>query len=189
MTAYISEMLGNLNRAIILTNSSLFIALIAVFSWISIPIPIPFFPVPVTLQTLAVLLSAAVMKRYAIIPILLYLVLGFLGLPIFHNGMAGLGVLFGPTGGFLIGFIPAVLVTGFAYEYTQPEIRIIGLVIATGLIYLFGIAWLVLSTGMSVSTALFTGMIPFLPGDAIKVIAVYLIAKRLEHYIEWPNRR
>ncbi len=182
-------MFGNLNRATILTNSSFFVALIAVFSWISIPIPLPFFPVPVTLQTLAVLLAAAVMKRQAIIPVLLYLVLGALGLPVFHNGMAGLGVLFGPTGGYLIGFIPAVLAAGVAYEHASHEIRIAGLVLATAFIYLFGIAWLILSTGMSASAALISGMIPFLPGDLIKGVAVYLIAARLEKTPQWPALR
>lgn len=180
---------GNLHRSIILTNSSLFIALIAVFSWISIPIPIPLFPVPVTLQTMAVLLAAAVMKRYAIIPVLLYLVLGCLGLPVFHNGMAGLGVVFGPTGGYLIGFIPAVLAAGLAYESSRREIRIAGLVLATALIYLFGISWLMFSTGMSVSAALVAGMIPFLPGDAVKGAAVYLISSRLERFTPWQPAR
>ena len=182
-------MLGNLNHSIIITNSSLFIALIAVFSWISIPIPIPLFPVPVTLQTLAVLLAAAVMKRHAIIPVLLYLILGSLGLPVFHNGMAGLGVVLGPTGGYLLGFIPAVLVAGFAYENSRREVRIIGLILATLLIYLFGITWLVFSTGMSAPAALISGMVPFLPGDVVKGIAVYLIAARLEKYPDWPAVR
>ena len=182
-------MFGNLNRATILTNSSFFVALIAVFSWISIPIPLPFFPVPVTLQTLAVLLAAAVMKRQAIIPVLLYLVLGALGLPVFHNGMAGLGVIFGPTGGYLIGFIPAVLAAGVAYEHASRKIRIAGLVLATAFIYLFGISWLILSTGMSASAALISGMIPFLPGDLIKGVAVYLITARLETTPQWPDLR
>jgi len=182
-------MFGNLDRAATLTNSSLFVALIAVFSWISIPIPLPIFPVPVTLQTLAVLLAAAVMKRQAIIPLLLYLVLGALGLPVFHNGMAGLGVIFGPTGGYLIGFIPAVLAAGIAYEHASREIRIAGLILATAFIYLFGIIWLVLSTGMSINAALVSGMIPFLPGDFIKGIAVYVIVARLEKTPQCPARK
>ncbi|MDD1729240.1 MAG: biotin transporter BioY [Methanospirillum sp.] len=182
-------MFGNLNRATILTNSSLFIALIAGFSWISIPIPIPLFPVPVTLQTLAVLLAAAVMKRHAIIPILLYLLLGTLGLPIFHNGMSGLGVIFGPTGGYLFGFIPAVLVAGIAYEHKKRGIRIAGLTLATLLIYLGGISWLIISTGMSAYAAVISGMVPFLPGDLVKGVAVFLIASRLEHILELPFRQ
>ena len=179
-------MSGNRNRASILTSCSLFIALIAVFSWVSIPIPIPLFPVPITLQTLAVLLAGVVMRRYAVYPVILYLVLGMLGLPVFHNGMAGLGVLFGPTGGYLIGFIPAALVTGLGYESSRNEIRICSLVLATSCIYLFGIGWLVLSTGMAVPAALVSGMLPFLPGDLLKGIAAYLVGIRIRRYHPWP---
>jgi biotin transport system substrate-specific component len=181
-------MSGNIDRAIILTNSSLFIAMIAVFSWISIPIPLPFFPVPVTLQTLAVLLAGVVMKRYAVFPVILYLVLGSLGVPVFHNGMAGLGVLFGPTGGYLIGFIPAAAVVGLAFESSHMELQIAGLSLATALIYLFGLSWLVLSTGMTVSAAVVAGMLPFLPGDAVKGAVAFLIAARINKYPIWPAR-
>lgn len=182
-------MAGDLNRAVILTNSSLFVALIAVFSWISLPIPLPFFPVPVTLQTLAVLLAGGVMKRYAVIPVLFYLLLGGLGLPVFHNGMAGLGVLFGPTGGYLLGFIPAAVIAGLAYECSRREVRICGLILATLVIYLFGLTWLILSTGMSVSAAVVAGMLPFIPGDILKGVAAYLTAARLERYTDWPAVR
>jgi biotin transport system substrate-specific component len=182
-------MSGNQNRASILTSSSLFIALIAVFSWISLPIPIPLFPVPVTLQTLAVLLAGIVMKRYAVCPVLLYLVLGAFGLPVFHNGMSGLGVLFGPTGGYLVGFVPAALISGLGYESARKEIAICSLILATGVIYLTGIGWLVLSTGMAVQAAIVSGMLPFLPGDLLKGIAAYLIGLRLRAYDSWPLRR
>lgn len=182
-------MSGNFNRASILTSSSLFIAMIAVFSWVSVPIPLPFFPVPITLQTLAVLLAGIVMKRYAVFPVILYLILGALGLPVFHNGMSGLGVLFGPTGGYLIGFIPAVLIIGFGYEVGRRSVEIGSLCLATACIYLFGIGWLILSTGMAVQAALIAGMIPFLPGDLLKGIAAYLIGIRLRNYELFPLRR
>ncbi|MFY1645407.1 biotin transporter BioY, partial [Methanoculleus bourgensis] len=84
------------HRAQILAYSGTFIALIAAGSWISIPLP----PVPLTLQTLFVLLAGVVMQRYAVIPVALYVLLGAANLPVFHNGTAGLGVLLGPTGGF-----------------------------------------------------------------------------------------
>ena len=117
-----------IHRARILAYSGTFIALIAAGSWISIPLP----PVPLTLQTLFVLLSGIVMKRYAVIPVGLYVLLGAAGLPVFHNGTAGLGVLLGPTGGFLLGFIPAALIVGLAYERQSAKIRVLGLIAATG---------------------------------------------------------
>ena len=89
-----------------------------------------FFRLPVTLQTLFVLLAGAVMKRYAVIPVSLYVVLGALGLPVFHTGVTGSGILLGPTGGYLIGFIFAALVVGIAYENVSETVRITGLLVA-----------------------------------------------------------
>lgn len=168
-------MYGDERRSRIIAESAGFIALIAAGSWISIP----FIPVPLTLQTFFVLLSGAVMKRWAVVPATLYLLLGVLGLPIFHNGTAGLGVLLGPTGGYIVGFIGAALVAGLAYEHASEKVRVAGLVLATAVIYLFGVSWLALSTGMGLWTAAVGGMLPFLPGDAFKAAAAYLVARRL----------
>jgi len=169
-------MYGDERRSRIIAESAGFVALIAAGSWVSIP----FFPVPLTLQTFFVLLSGVVMKRWAIVPAGLYMLLGALGLPVFHNGTAGIGVLLGPTGGFVVGFIAASLAAGLAYEHGSDRIRIAGLVAASLLIYLFGVAWLALSTGMGIMAAMMVGMLPFLPGDAIKTAAVFFVARRLQ---------
>lgn len=168
-------MFGDLKRSRIIALSAAFIAMIALGSWVSVP----FFPVPLTLQTLFVLLAGAVMHRYAVIPVTLYLLLGALGLPVFHNGIAGLGILLGPTGGYLIGFIPAALIAGLAYEAKSARVHVIGLAMATLIIYTCGICWLIYSTGMGIAAALAIGMLPFILGDVIKASAVYMIAKRL----------
>ncbi|MDK2990056.1 MAG: biotin transport system substrate-specific component, partial [Methanoculleus sp.] len=138
-----------MHRTQILAYSGTFVALIAAGSWISIPLP----PVPLTLQTLFVLLSGVVMKRYAVIPVALYVLLGTAGLPVFHNGTAGLGVLLGPTGGFLAGFIPAALIVGLAYEHESPKFRVTGLIAAICATYVFGVAWLVYSASLSLYQA------------------------------------
>jgi biotin transport system substrate-specific component len=168
-------MFGDLQKSKIIAYSATFIGLISLGAWVSIP----FFPVPLTLQTLFVLLAGAVMKRDAVIPVLLYVVLGALGLPVFHTGVAGLGVLLGPTGGFLIGFIFASLVIGFAYEHESVTFRFTGLLAGTGIIYLFGVAWLMYSLTTQLIPAVISGVLPFIPGDVIKVYAAYMIAKRL----------
>lgn len=168
-------MFGDLHRSRTIAYSAVFIGLITLGSWISVP----FVPVPFTLQTLFVLLAGTVMKRHAVIPVSLYVILGALGLPLFHNGIAGVGVLLGPTGGYIIGFIMAALVTGLAYEYPVRPVRICGLVAATVLIYLFGIAWLMYSLDREFLPAFFAGALPFIAGDAIKAGAAYLIAERL----------
>ena len=163
------------HRAQILAYSGTFIALIAAGSWISIPLP----PVPLTLQTLFVLLAGIVMKRYAVIPVGLYVLLGAANLPVFHNGTAGLGVLLGPTGGFLLGFIPAALVAGLAYERESPKIRVAGLIAATCTIYLFGVVWLAWSASISLLQAVLIGVAPFIIGGAVKAAAAYAIGKRV----------
>lgn len=169
-------MYGDERRSRIIAESAGFIALIAAGSWVSIP----FFPVPLTLQTFFVLLAGAVMKRRAVVPVGLYVLLGALGLPLFHNGTAGIGVLFGPTGGFILGFVAAALAAGIAYEHQSDRIRIAGLAAASLLIYLFGVSWLALSTGMGIAAAIVIGMVPFLPGDAVKAAAVFYVARRLQ---------
>ena len=172
-------MAGDYHRSIIITHTTLFIAMTTVFSWISIP----FFPVPITLQTLAVLLTGTIMKRHAIIPMGLYLILGAIGLPLFHNGTAGIGVLLGPTGGYLIGFIPAAVMVGLCYERVSDMVKIAGLTLGTLTIYFFGISWLVLSVPMSPIAAIITGMLPFIPGDIVKAAAAFLITRRVQPYI------
>jgi biotin transport system substrate-specific component len=167
-------MFGNIHRAAIISYSAAFIGLIALGSWISIP----FFPVPFTLQTLFVLLAGAVMKRSAVIPVGVYLILGVFGLPLFHNGLSGIGVLLGPTGGYLVGFVPAALVTGLVYEKNSTWIRICGLCASILIVYACGIAWLCWSAGMGFVPALFIGMVPFLPADPLKIGAAYVIAER-----------
>jgi biotin transport system substrate-specific component len=168
-------MFGDLNRSRTIAYSATFIGLITLGSWISIPC----IPVPFTLQTLFVLLAGIVMKRYAVIPVFLYVIFGALGLPLFHNGVAGVGVLLGPTGGFLIGFIPAALVTGLAYEHSPRTIRILGLMTATLIIYACGAGWLMYSLNMGFLPALAAGALPFIIGDAMKAGAAYLIAEQL----------
>ena len=165
-------MLGNKKKSLLLSYTAVFIALIAAGSWVSVPVP----PVPFTLQTMMVLLCAAVMKRYAVIPVMLYLVLGCLNLPVFHNGTAGIGILLGPTGGYFIGFIFAALIAGYLYESEKTVMHVIGLILATIIILLSGTVWLVLSTGMTFMTAMIAGFIPFIIGDSIKLVLAFHIA-------------
>jgi biotin transport system substrate-specific component len=167
-------MFGDLQRSRIIAYSAAFIGLISIGAWVSVP----FFPVPLTLQTLFILLSGAIMKRYAIIPVFLYVVLGALGLPVFHTGATGFGILLGPTGGYLAGFVIAALVVGLFYECKSTLMKITGLLAGTGLIYLCGVSWLMYSLSVGFIPALISGVLPFLPGDLIKGYAVYKIAGR-----------
>ena len=168
-------MFGDPDRSRLIAYTAAFIGLIALGGWISIPC----IPVPFTLQTLFVLLAGAVMKRKAVFPVASFILLGTLGLPLFHNGMAGPGVLLGPTGGYLVGFVFAALAVGLAYERPSRALHITGIVLGTALIYLFGMAWLMYSLGMGAVPAFLAGVLPFVVGDALKAAAAYLIAGRL----------
>ncbi|MCE5298564.1 MAG: biotin transporter BioY [Methanoregulaceae archaeon] len=163
-------------RPLLLAETAAFAGLIALGSWISIP----FVPVPFTLQTLFVLLSGAVMRRYAVLPTGLYVLMGILGIPVFHSGSAGLGILLGPTGGYILGFIPGAFVTGIFFEHRERAARVLGIVLGDGVIFLCGMSWLSLSTGISPFNAFLIGVLPFIPGDIVKGYAVWLIGERLE---------
>ncbi|MDO9522954.1 MAG: biotin transporter BioY [Methanocorpusculum sp.] len=167
-------MYGNEKRSSLIIYSAVFVALITVGGWISIPFIVPF-----TLQTLFVLLAASVMKKYAVIPAALYVLFGTLGLPLFHNGTAGIGILFGPTGGFLIGFILMAFIAGMFFSKKTLSADITGLVLATLLSYIFGAGWFMISSGATLPAALITCVVPFIAGDVIKITAAELVTLRL----------
>ncbi|HUU75841.1 MAG TPA: biotin transporter BioY [Methanoregulaceae archaeon] len=169
-------MFGDRQRSLFISQTAACVGLIIVGSWISIP----FFPVPFTLQTLFVLLSGAVMKRYGVVPAALYVLMGAMNLPVFHNGTAGIGVLLGPTGGYILGFIPCALLVGLAYEHRSRLWRGIGMVVGDILILLCGMAWLSASAGLLLWEAFLLGVIPFIAGDMLKAFAAFKIARRLD---------
>jgi biotin transport system substrate-specific component len=166
---------GNPERTALIAGTATFVALIAAGAWVAIPVG----PVPVTLQTFFLLLAAPVMKRRAVVPAAVYLLLGALNLPVFHAGLSGIGVLLGPSGGFLAGFVPAALVAGLAYETRSRAVRITGLACATGVIYACGVTWLMVSAGLTLPAAFLVGVLPFLFGDILKCAGVFLLGERL----------
>ena len=168
-------MQGDRRRALIIAETAAFIGLIAMGSWISIP----FVPVPFTLQTLFVLLAGIVMKRYAVIPTSLLVLFGAMNLPVFHNGASGIGILLGPTGGYIIGFIPASLIVGLAYEGEKKSVHVAGIILGEAALFTAGVGWLSLSTGIALVQASLIGLVPFIPGDIVKGFAAYAIGKRL----------
>jgi biotin transport system substrate-specific component len=149
--------------------------LVAIFAQVSIPLP--FTPVPITGQTFAVLLvGAALGSRRGILAMLLYLIEGALGLPFFAGGASGFQVLIGATAGYLIGFMAAAYLIGLLAERgldRSVKTSILPILAGTALIYIFGVSWLAIELG-SFSKAIAAGLLPFLIGDAIKLIAAAL---------------
>ncbi|HJJ35399.1 MAG TPA: biotin transporter BioY [Methanocorpusculum sp.] len=167
-------MYGDEKRSALLMYSAVFTALITVGGWISVPFVVPF-----TLQTLFVLLAASVMKKYAVVPAALYVMFGTLGLPLFHNGTSGLGILLGPTGGFLIGFIPMAFIAGVFFSKKTLAADISGMVLGILVCYFCGTVWFMVSAGASLPAALITCVIPFIAGDAVKIAAAEMVTLRL----------
>jgi len=171
-----------------MTIIALFAALISVSSYLSIPLP--FSPVPLTLQTFVIMLAGLVLAPVeAAASVGVFLLLGAVGLPVFSGGTAGFGVLFGATGGYLFGFLAGAVVIGLL---KGKEISFVRMLIATTIggivvVYAIGVPWLASFTGMGLSGAFTVGALPFLIGDAIKVFVAATTAvtlrKQLKHIL------
>ncbi len=146
-----------------------------------IRIPLFFTPVPLTLQTLVVYLGIVVLRRKAVFSQSLYMLLGISGLSVFANGGAGVLYLFGPTGGYLIGFLLASLIFPYLLpeKFTFPKVLLFFTSCAC-LIYFCGLSWLILMHRFSLSAALVSGFYPFLPGAAIKIAIASLFTLKME---------
>jgi biotin transport system substrate-specific component len=136
---------------------------------------IPALPVPFTGSTFGVLLvGGALGFRRAAASLGLYLVLGIVGLPVFAQGDAGLNVMAGPTGGYLVGFVVAGALVGRLAElgWDRHVVASIGAMVLGSLaIYAFGVAWLVVGVGLTPAAAVAGGVVPFLVWDTIKLLA------------------
>ena len=157
-----------------------FAALTAIFSQITLPLP--FTPVPINLATLSVLMAGALLGAKAgAVSQLIYLLAGAVGLPVFSRFSGGLSVLVGPTGGYLIGYLFAALVAGARCKKTNRHkiTTIFTMIFAMVICYLFGTMWYILSTHTPLSAALTTCVLPFLAGDAIKIIIALVLIPSL----------
>jgi biotin transport system substrate-specific component len=143
-------------------------------------VQVPFYPVPMTLQTLAVLIvGGAYGWRLGAATVLLYIAGGAAGIPLFHGGTAGLGVLAGPTGGYLWGFVIAAGIVGWLAERgfdRHPGRMLIATLLGGAILYIPGILWLTLwlmqaktmYAGAAFDAALAGGLYPFIFGDLLK---------------------
>ncbi|MCP4581851.1 MAG: biotin transporter BioY [candidate division Zixibacteria bacterium] len=138
---------------------------------------LPFSPVPVTAQTLAVLLVGATLgAKRGSLAVIAYLTQGAAGLPVFAGGLSGVAYMAGPTGGYLAGFVMAAYVTGFCAEKGWDR-NVVSTIMAMALgniaIYLIGITWL--SVYVGAGNAFYTGLYPFVIGDILKLLVAAAI--------------
>ncbi len=149
-------------------------------------------PVPITAQVLFVLLSAYILgSKRAMLCIVLYLSAGLVGLPVFSGGTAGFAHLFGPSGGYLLGFLPAVAVAGMANKKRALSwfSGIFWGFLALGTIYIFGLVWLKYCLEVPWSKALVLGLYPYIVWDILKMFTAVACYKMLDKSTLLPQRQ
>ena len=170
------------NQLRMMVYASLLAALTAVGAFLAIPIG----PVPIVLQNMFVYLTGLLLGgRWGMASVGVYLLAGAVGLPVFAGGLGGIGRLIGPTGGYLIGYLPTVLIIGKIAHNARPRMMtdIVAMVLGTLILYACGVLWLKNVSGMPLAKTLALGMYPFLIGDALKISAAAAIAKALRPVI------
>ncbi|HHU69554.1 MAG TPA: biotin transporter BioY [Thermoanaerobacterales bacterium] len=166
--------------------SAFFAALTAIGGYLAFPIP--FSPVPVTAQTLAVMLAGNLLEPVSALWSMIVLIsIGAIGLPVFSGGRAGIGVITGPTGGYILSWPIAVyLISRLLSENKKHNfLQILTVNVLGGIIivYLLGILQLALVTGIGIKKAFLVGALPYLPGDIFKALAASFLAVRLKRII------
>jgi len=172
----------NTNQLRMTAYASLMAALIAVGAYIAVPIG----PVPIVLQNLLVFMAGLLLgAKWGGAAVATYLLAGICGLPVFAGGKGGIGHIVGPTGGYLVGFLPAVCCIGAVSEKGRGRavFDVAGMLLGTAVVYCLGVAWLKLATGMSLAKSLALGVYPFLIGDALKIAVAVPLAKKLRQVI------
>jgi biotin transport system substrate-specific component len=166
-------------------------ALLAAMLCAAAPWSVPVGPVPVSPATFAVYLAGASAgwKRGGL-AVLVYVLLGCAGVPVFSGFSGGVQKLFGVTGGFILGYIPCALLAGLAADkfpgkrWAAPA----GMVLGTLVLYTVGTAWFMLQTKNPLSAALLTCVVPFLAFDAGKIVLASLLAPKLRKLIDSPRQ-
>lgn len=168
-----------------LSETALMAAFISVLSPLAIPLGNL---VPISLATLAVMIAAALTGPYeSAAAVVIYILLGIMGLPVFAGFSSGAAAAFGMSGGYIFGYIILALCTGFgAMRIRHSDSRntsritlMTAMIIGTLLLYLLGTVWFMKYTGMNLTASLSACVLPFLPGDLIKMILVLLLYERL----------
>ena len=164
------------SKAYSMTSIALMAAVICVVG----PFTLPIGPVPITLAPLAILLSVYILgTKKGTIALLIYLLIGAVGVPVFSGFTGGIGKLAGPTGGYLIGYIFFALIAGWFIHrfYDKVVIQFLGMVLALAVLYAFGTAWLAYSAGMTFGAALAVGVLPFIVFDLIKIVITIVLGR------------
>lgn len=168
-----------------LTLGALMIALTSLLSQIAIPLPLG---VPINLGLLAVALNAVLLPpRISLLSILSYLLIGFFGIPVFAGFRGGASALFGVTGGFLIGYVLFTAIVSFFAGNKDKKIKFALMLLATFVLYACGLTWFSVKLGASLGKALSATVLPFIPGDVLKILLVLYLEPKIKKALAVQN--
>ena len=157
-------------------------ALNAAILCILAPLSIPVGTVPISLATLAVYFIGIILPPFlALSSVLCYILLGAVGLPVFSGFTGGISVLLGPTGGYIMGYIPCILIISFLAKKCEKKPYILAMVLILGTLscYFFGTLFFMIQANCGFFEALFTCVLPFFLGDALKIACTLAVAPKL----------
>lgn len=157
-------------------------AVTAVFSQIGVPIG----EIPVNLATLAVFLAGGLLGAYkGAFSMVVYIVLGAVGAPVFSAFRGGVSVIAGPTGGYIVGYVFTAFAVGFlSRRYSRFWGRMGAAAVGAGVCYLFGTAWFMFLTGRTVAEAAMLCILPYIPGDILKITAAAFLLPKLQKALQ-----
>ena len=164
-----------------------FVALFAAVMTVCAQIQIPFGEVPFTLQTLGVFIAASLLGwKRGTLSVIVYVLLGLAGVPVFAGFSGGIGVLFGPTGGYIIGFIFTALIVGLMTEKLGKKlwVEIVSMILGLAVCYAFGTVWFMLQMKMGLVKSLLLCVVPYLIADALKIAFSAVLVNRLDKVIK-----
>ena len=170
------------NQTLFITMGALFTALLAVCSQIQIPLP----RIPINLALFSVYLAGIILGPAAgSVSVIVYVLLGMAGIPVFAGFKSGIAAITGPTGGYIVGYIFAAFVTGMIVKLAGDKIYLLVIASLAGMIvcYALGTAWFMYSMKVNFISAFTVCILPFLPGDAVKIVFAAVIGNRLRRLI------
>ena len=172
----------------LMTMIALSTAIICILGPLSITIP--FSPVPIAICMFGMYISAyALGCKWGTASCALYILIGLIGVPVFSAFSGGPGKLFGPTGGYIIGYLPLVFLTGLFIDKFENKIymHVIGMLLGLTICYALGTVWLAFQAKLSMSAALAAGVIPFIPMDIVKIVLAVIVGVPLRKALKKMN--
>lgn len=160
-------------------------AIICVLAPFSLPIPVS--PVPISLGTLAIYFVLTVLGlKLGLVSVIVYILLGLVGLPVFTGFTGGPGKLFGPTGGYIVGYLFMALICGFFIDRWSNKLipSILGMILGTAVMYFFGSVWLAYQASYTLPQAFMAGVIPYIPGDLVKLILAMTLGRQVRRRLQ-----